>query len=127
MKKIIVLMMLFSIIFINRVIADGTNDSDDSNRIEIEINKIKNDYERTLDFPIIEAICFSDIRQMEVTLYNIGEAEVYIVNSQNQVISCTTVQTDAPTTVNMNINGGQGTYYIVVMSEKWYAEGTFYL
>ena len=43
MKKIIVLMMLFSIIFINRVIADGTNDSDDSNRIEIEINKIKND------------------------------------------------------------------------------------
>lgn len=64
---------------------------------------------------------------MEVTLYNIGEAEVYIVNSQNQVISCTTVQTDAPTTVNMNINGSQGTYYIVVMSEKWYAEGMFYL
>ena len=47
------IMMLFSIIFINRVIADETNDSDDSNRIEIEINKIKNDYERTLDFPII--------------------------------------------------------------------------
>ena len=43
MKKIIVLMMLCSITFINRVIADETNDSDESSIIELEIDKIKSD------------------------------------------------------------------------------------
>ncbi len=127
MKKIIVLMMLFSITFINRVIADETNDSDESSIIELEIDKIKSDVERSLDFPIIEAVWHSNVKQVNFTLYNIGEAEVYIVNSQNQVISSTITQTDVPTTVNLNMNGGQGTYYIVVMSDNWYAEGLFTL
>lgn len=127
MKKIIVLMMLFSITFINRVIADETNDSDESSIIELEIDKIKSDVERSLDFPIIEAVWYSNAKQVTVTLYNIGEAEVYIVNSQNQVISSTITQTDVPTTVNLNVNSGQGTYYIVVMSDNWYAEGRFTL
>ena len=127
MKKIIVLMMLFSITFINRVIADETNDSDESSIIELEIDKIKSDVERSLDFPIIEAVWHSNVKQVNLTLYNIGEAEVYIVNSQNQVISSTITQTDVPTTVNLNMNGGQGTYYIVVMSDNWYAEGLFTL
>ena len=127
MKKIIVLMMLFSITFINRVIADETNDSDESSIIELEIDKIKSDVERSLDFPIIEAVWHSNVKQVNFTLYNIGEAEVYIVNSQNQVISSTITQTDVPTTVNLNMNGGQGTYYIVVMSDNWYAEGQFTL
>lgn len=127
MKKIIVLMMLFSITFINRVIADETNDSDESSIIELEIDKIKSDVERSLDFPIIEAVWHSNVKQVNFTLYNIGEAEVYIVNSQNQVISSTITQTDVPTTVNLNVNSGQGTYYIVVMSDNWYAEGQFTL
>lgn len=127
MKKIIVLMMLFSITFINRVIADETNDSDESSIIELEIDKIKSDVERSLDFPIIKAVWHSNVKQVNFTLYNIGEAEVYIVNSQNQVISSTITQTDVPTTVNLNMNGGQGTYYIVVMSDNWYAEGLFTL
>lgn len=127
MKKIIVLMMLFSITFINRVIADETNDSDESSIIELEIDKIKSDVERSLDFPIIKAVWYSNAKQVGITLYNIGEAEVYIVNSQNQVISSTITQTDVPTTVNLNVNGSQGTYYIVVMSDNWYAEGLFTL
>ena len=127
MKKIIVLMMLFSITFINRVIADETNDSDESSIIELEIDKIKSDVERSLDFPIIKAVWYSNAKQVGITLYNIGEAEVYIVNSQNQVISSTITQTDVPTTVNLNVNGSQGTSYIVVMSDNWYAEGQFTL
>lgn len=128
MRKIIVLMMLFSITFINRATADGTNNSSQYTKIEMIINKpLNNEYERSLDLPIIEAIWHFNIRQMEVTLYNIGDVEVYIVNSQNQVISSTTVPTDAPTTLHMNVAGGQGTYYIVVMSEEWYAEGEFTL
>ena len=127
MKKIITFMMLLSITLINRVAADGTDSSDESSIINLEINKTKSDYERSINSPIIEAVWLSNIKQVEVTLYNIGNAEVYIVNSQNQVISSTTVQTDTPTTIHMNVTGGQGTYYIVVMSEKWYAEGQFTL
>ena len=128
MKKIIVLMVLFSITFINRATADGTNNSSQSTKIEMIINKpFNNEYERSFDLPIIEVIWYSNISQMEVTLFNIGDAEVYVVNSQNQVICSTTVPTDAPTTLHMNVAGGQGTYYIVVMSEEWYAEGQFNL
>lgn len=70
MKKIIVLMMLFSITFINRVIADETNDSDESSIIELEIDKIKSDVERSLDFPIIKAVWYSNAKQVGITLYN---------------------------------------------------------
>ena len=87
----------------------------------------KNEVERSLDCPIIEAVLHSSMQQVEVTLYNIGDAEVYIVNSQNQIISNTTVQTEIPTTLNLNVTGGQGTYYIVIMSDDWYAEGMFKL
>ena len=128
MKKIIVLMMLLSITFINRAAADGTEKTSTSKKIEMVINKPFNDeYERSFSYPIMDVFLYSKSKQMEVTLYNIGEAEVYIVNSQNQVVSSTTVQTDTPTTISMNVVGGQGTYYIVVMSEKWYAEGEFTL
>lgn len=127
MKKIIVLMMLFSITFINRITADGT-DSSDSEVLEMDAKGLnRNEVERSLDYPIIEAVWHPNVKQVDVTLYNIGEAEVYIVNSQNQVISSTITQTDVPTTVNLNVNGGQGTYYIVVMSDNWYAEGLFTL
>lgn len=127
MKKIITFLMLLSITFINRVAADGTDSSDESSIINLEINKTKSDYERSINSPIIEAVWLSNIKQVEVTLYNIGNAEVYIVNSQNQIISNTTVQTEIPTTVNLNVIGGQGTYYIVIISEDWYAEGKFKL
>ena len=127
MKKMIVLMMLLSIAFTNKATADKTTDSNETNMIDLDIRNVKNDYDRSLCFPIIEAVCYSTTKQVEVTLYDIGDAEVYIVNSQNQVVSSATVQTDVLTIVNLNINGGQGTYYIVVMSDKWYAEGKFTL
>lgn len=120
-------MMLLSITFINRVTADGTEDSEESSKIDLVINKTKSDYERSINSPIIEAVWHSNIKQVEVTLYNIGDAEVHISNSQNQIISNTIVQTEIPTTVNLNVTGGQGTYYIVVMSDDWYAEGKFKL
>ena len=90
-------------------------------------NLFGNEFERNISPPIIEANLHASIKAIEVILYNIGEAKVYIVNSQNQVISSTTVQTDTPTTIHMNVTVGQGTYYIVVMSENWYAEVQFTL
>ena len=98
-----------------------------TNEAIIKIDTFGDEIERSASFPIIEATLHCSIKAIEVTLYNIGEAEVYIVNSKNQVISSTTVPTDTPAIIDMNVVGGQGTYYIVIMSEKWYAEGLFTL
>ena len=46
MKKIIVLMMLFSITFINRVIAEETNDSDESIIKKCLLNSLKKEEEK---------------------------------------------------------------------------------
>lgn len=128
MKKMIATMMLLLTINISNVAAYEKKDSSEPTRIEMDKNNLfGNEFERSISPPIIEANLHASIKAIEVILYNIGEAKVYIVNSQNQVISSTTVQTDTPTTIHMNVTGGQGTYYIVVMSEKWYAEGQFTL
>lgn len=128
MKKMIATMMLLLTINISNVAAYEKKDSSEPTWIEMDKNNLfGNEFERNISPPIIEANLHASIKAIEVILYNIGEAKVYIVNSQNQVISSTTVQTDTPTTIHMNVTGGQGTYYIVVMSEKWYAEGQFTL
>lgn len=128
MKKMIATMMLLLTINISNVAAYEKKDSSEPTRIEMDKNNLfGNEFERSISPPIIEANLHASIKAIEVILYNIGEAKVYIVNSQNQVISSTTVPTDAPTTLHMNVAGGQGTYYIVVMSEEWYAEGEFTL
>ena len=93
MKKIIVLMMLFSITFINRVIADETNDSDESSIIELEIDKIKSDVERSLDFPIIKAVWYSNAKQVGITLYNWDKQKLekrlnLKTYTNNQCLSC---------------------------------------
>lgn len=128
MKKMIATMMLLLTINISNVAAYEKKDSSEPTRIEMDKNNLfGNEFERSISSPIIEANLHASITAIEVILYNIGDAEVYIVNSQNQVISSTTIQTDAPTSLHMNVAGGQGTYYIVVMSEEWYAEGQFKL
>lgn len=65
---------------------------------------------------------------MEVSLYNIGEAEVYIINSQRQVVNSNIVKTDTYNVVNFNVDGiTSGIYYLIIISEKCYAEGQFTL
>ena len=128
MKKMIATMMLLLTINISNVAADEQENSSKPTRIEMDKSNLSGDeFERSISLPIIEATLYASINAIEVILYNIGEAEVYIVNSKNPVISSTTVQTDTPTIIDMNVVGDQGTYYIVVMSEKWYAEGQFTL
>ena len=128
MKKMIATMMLLLSINISNVAAYEEKDSSEPTRIEMDkTNLFGDEIERSISLPIIEASLYPCIKTIEVILYNIGEAELYIVNSQNQVINSTTVQTDIPTTIDMNVTEGQGTFYIVVISEKWYAEGKFTL
>ncbi len=125
MKKLIVLMTL--LIATNLVAVERT-DSTESKRIEMDRKNLStNEVERSIDSSIIEAVYYSDLKQVQVSLFNIGEAEIYIVNSQNQVINSVTVDTNLYNVTDLNVYGASGTYYLIVISERCYAEGEFTL
>ena len=92
-----------------------------------DINKSKIDWttdiERSLDVSIIEACAYPSQGLVEVTLYNIGNASVRLINSNGQVVSSDYVQTDAPTVVYLDTFSTSGTFYLEVVSDTWYAEG----
>ena len=79
---------------------------------------------RSLDASvIIEACAYPSQGLVEVTLYNIGNASVSLINSNGQVVSSDYVQTDAPTVVYLDTFSTSGTFYLEVISDTWYAEG----
>lgn len=129
MKKIIVTMMLLLAVNISYVAADEKKNPSEYSKIEMDIINVSgsNEIERNINIPIISATLYSSTKEIEVTLCNIGEADVYIVDSQNQVINSTTVYTDFPTVVSLCVTGEEGKYYIIVMSDNFYAEGKFTL
>lgn len=128
MGKTIATMFLLFAIHVSTMATGMVIDSKEPKKIDMDINNaISDEVERSLNHPIIEAVFNSDLKQVEMTLCNIGEAEVYIVNSQNQVVAYTTVDADSLITIKLSINGTRGAYYVVVMSAKCYAEGQFIL
>lgn len=103
------------------------NSSNDSEKVIMEIDKTKinwsTDIERSIDFITIEAYAYPSQGLVEVTLYNIGNASVRLINSNGQVVSSDCVQTDAPIVVYLDTYSTSGTFYLEVVSDTWYAEG----
>lgn len=65
--------------------------------------------------------------QIELILNNIGETDIYILNSLGQVINSEyAVDTAILTTIQIPINVS-GSYSIVIISDTCYAEGYFTL
>lgn len=103
------------------------NYSNEPESILVEINKSKIDWstdiERSIDFSVIEALAYPKLGFVEVTLYNIGDATVRLINSNNQIVSSDYVQTDTPVVVYLDTFSTTGTFYLEVISGTWYAEG----
>lgn len=128
MKKVIITIMLFLLSNFSSIAAKNENNPSTPERIEMEIIKLNDgEPERSFNLPIIDAVFYSSTKEIEVTLFNIGEARVHIVNSQNQIIKSTNVYTDTPVTINQCVTEWVGTYNIIIISENWYAEGMFRL
>lgn len=79
--------------------------------------------ERSIDYMTVEACAYPSQGLVEVSLYNIGNASVSLINSNGQVVSSDYVQTDAPTVVYLDTFSTSGTFYLEVVSDTWYAEG----
>lgn len=103
------------------------NHSNESESVIVEINKSKIDWstdiERSINFSVIEALAYPKLGLVEVTLHNIGDATVRLINANNQVVSSDYVQTDMLTTVYLDASSTNGTYYLEIVSPSWYAEG----
>ncbi len=80
---------------------------------------------RSVSHYTIEVYVYPDLREVEVSLYNIGTAEVDLYNSYGQLVSYDCVDTDIPVTVDLDPMSDHGTFYIIIDSELYYAQGCF--
>lgn len=85
----------------------------------------KNNYEfeRSLETYIVNAFFDAHNNEIECELYNIGAADVYIVDTMGNIIDVKHIDTDVPTLIYLSSSLCNGGFYIVVDSECVYAEG----
>lgn len=81
--------------------------------------------ERSLHYWEVDAYIYPASGEVEINLYNIGNATVSLVNANGKVVDTTEVDTNIPATVTLQTDGSSNTYYIVVFSRSIYAEGSF--
>lgn len=113
------------------VFALEQNDSTPPESIRIEVDKkmtqTTSPQERSLINHEIEAYLYSDLKYVEVNLYNIDDAYVSIFNSSGVLVDSAFVDSEIPMTVILNVESGPGDYYLVISSSSIYAEGHFVL
>lgn len=119
---------IFALVFASVISAYGMIKLDsDSVFFKINTQKIQvgtgPNMERSMDYITVEACAYPGQGLVEVTLYNIGNASVSLINSNGQVVSSDYVQTDAPTVVYLDTFSTNGTFYLEIVSDTWYAEG----
>lgn len=83
--------------------------------------------ERSLYHWELDACVYPETGEVEVNLYNIGNATISLVNANGKVVGSTEVETSIPSTVILQADGSSNVYYIVVISPMIYAEGSFRL
>ena len=100
---------------------------EEKNRIETVTKFIarKKPLDRSIDSSyVLEAYLVHRTEEVEISLYNIGAVDIYIIDSNSQTVDYSYVNTDIPSTIYLSTNG-PGSYYLVVVSETCYAEGHF--
>lgn len=81
------------------------------------------DFERSNNHPIIEAFYDNTNNNVELELYNIGVANIYIIDTTGAVLGHTIIDTDTYTTVTLSTALCKGDFYIIIDADYTYAEG----
>lgn len=92
---------------------------------EQEIIASTDTQERSLQYWEVSAHVHPVSEEVEVNLYNIGDATVSLVNANGEVVDTAEVDTSIPSTVTLQMDDSSKVYYIVVSSPMIYAEGSF--
>lgn len=110
--------------------AFGQNSGDSGAPVAVimEVHKTKTQsttdtQERSLQYWEVSAYVHSISGEVEVNLYNIGDATVSLVNANGEVVDTAEVETSIPSTVTLQVDGSSNIYYIVVTSPTIYSEG----
>ena len=74
----------------------------------------------------MDAYLYTETGVVEVNISDMGITEVYIIDSSNQFVDYTSINTDIVPTSYLSTNG-PGNYYLVIVSDTCYAEGYFTL
>lgn len=127
MKKyfVIVSLLLVGVVSLYGVNEDEEKEEPKKVILEIDKNHVDgdNDVERSIEFPVIEAYAYPKFGIVAVTLHDIGDATVRLIDSNNQIVCSDYTQTDTPVVIYLDAHSTTGTYYIEVVAEKYYAEG----
>lgn len=79
--------------------------------------------DRSLDVYTVDVWVDTDMEVVTLSLYNIGDAHIYIVDTNGHVINETYTSTDSIAYIDMSISQCDGDFYVIVYSEYIYAEG----
>ena len=127
MKKILLAIAMLAFRTFTMLGMSNTNSDEEKERIET-VKKVFTGglIPRSIDSYVIDAYLFLKTGEVEVSLFNTGESDVYIIDSTGQTIDYSSINTDILSTVYLSTNG-PGSYYLVIVSDTCYAEGYFTL
>lgn len=125
-------LFLSAVLCLATLCASGQNSGDSVTPVPVGLTVHKKEaitstdtQERSLHYWEVEAYVHPTLGEVEVNLYNIGNATVSLVNANGIVVDSTEVNTSIPSTVTLQVDGSSNNYYIVVFSPTIYAEGSF--
>ena len=128
MKKILFAIAMLAISTVIMFGNSNTNSEEEKTRIETvtQFTTGQMPSERSLDSHMLDAYLLHRTEEVEINLYNIGTADVYIIDSNNQTVDYSHANTDIPSTIYLSTNG-PGSYYLVIAYDTCYAEVYFTL
>ena len=127
MKKILFAIAMLVVSTFTMFGISNMSSDEEKKRIDTDIQIGKGGlYGRTMDSYELDAYLFLRTGEVEVNLFNVGETEIYIVDSTGRTIDYTYANTDVPATLYLSTNG-PGNYCLVIVSDTCYTEGYFTL
>lgn len=127
MKKVISILVL-SISFMCGLFINGEVKSaeKDEEKVSVEIQTVKgkNDYERDLNNRI-QVYYYRLSNFLEITSSVEGNVICYLFNSRNQLCGYSEFDSEETLFERIDVPKESGTYYIAIITDKSYSEGSF--
>lgn len=122
--------LLIALCLICGLCVSSATNSVDEEKIVINISydkdkdKDKYNYNHR-SIPLIEAYLFCSSQTVEVNIGSLESANVYIVNSNQQIVDYLFIDSNNGTNVIELQTNGPGDYLLIIESDDFYAEGMF--
>lgn len=130
MRQIFILIMLLTA----SIVTNASNFTPSSVKISestpilVDFRKLNypgsTDVERSLGAEIVEAYLCPSAGDLVVNLFGIGDATIYLIDRNNNIVDDRVLSTDTPSTIELSIDI-PGYYSIIIISDSCYAEGDF--